>query len=220
MRIRTIKYLGLVLAFATSLTTTTNAQLILTASGSGAIFSSSSGGVASPLSDGGTSVVSVSAQPYSFGSGDTGTLATSVYSGDGYNPLGGYTYVYTLTISGGVIATAELNGDWGSSVYLGYGKSSTSIPYGGALSSPSLVNLFGGNPGVGGTLGVGTYYFLVGTSSTQVGLSTASLIDGGSQSGISIAVPVPEPTTMIAGAMLLVPFGMSTLRSLRNRGQA
>jgi hypothetical protein len=31
------------------------------------------------------------------------------------------------------------------------------------------------------------------------------------------AVPVPEPTTMIAGALLLLPFGASTLRILRKR---
>ena len=30
-------------------------------------------------------------------------------------------------------------------------------------------------------------------------------------------VPVPEPTTMIAGALLLLPFGASTLRILRRR---
>jgi hypothetical protein len=29
------------------------------------------------------------------------------------------------------------------------------------------------------------------------------------------APPVPEPTTMIAGALLLLPFGASTLRVLR-----
>jgi hypothetical protein len=29
--------------------------------------------------------------------------------------------------------------------------------------------------------------------------------------------PVPEPTTMIAGALLLLPFGASTLRVLRRR---
>ena len=28
-------------------------------------------------------------------------------------------------------------------------------------------------------------------------------------------VPIPEPTTMIAGALLLLPFGASTLRMLR-----
>ena len=38
-----------------------------------------------------------------------------------------------------------------------------------------------------------------------------------STSSTQIAVPVPEPTTMIAGALLLLPFGASTLRVLRRR---
>jgi hypothetical protein len=33
-------------------------------------------------------------------------------------------------------------------------------------------------------------------------------------------VVVPEPTTMIAGALLLLPFGASTLRILRKRQMA
>ncbi len=33
-------------------------------------------------------------------------------------------------------------------------------------------------------------------------------------------VAVPEPTTMIAGALLLLPFGLSTVRFLRNRATA
>ncbi len=32
--------------------------------------------------------------------------------------------------------------------------------------------------------------------------------------------PVPEPTTMIAGALLLLPFGVSTLRVLRKSRKA
>jgi len=33
--------------------------------------------------------------------------------------------------------------------------------------------------------------------------------------GTATLTPVPEPTTMVAGAMLLLPFGVSTLRMLR-----
>jgi hypothetical protein len=32
--------------------------------------------------------------------------------------------------------------------------------------------------------------------------------------------PVPEPTTMVAGALLLLPFGASTLRMLRKKQTA
>jgi hypothetical protein len=34
---------------------------------------------------------------------------------------------------------------------------------------------------------------------------------------VQVLTPVPEPTTMIAGALLLLPFGASTLRILRRR---
>ena len=36
-----------------------------------------------------------------------------------------------------------------------------------------------------------------------------------SGASINVGTPVPEPTTMIAGALLLLPFGASTLRILR-----
>jgi hypothetical protein len=41
-----------------------------------------------------------------------------------------------------------------------------------------------------------------------------------SPSGQNYVVPVPEPTTMIAGALLLLPFGASTLRILRKKQTA
>ena len=40
---------------------------------------------------------------------------------------------------------------------------------------------------------------------------------GGSSGDIDLHVAVPEPTTMIAGALLLLPFGASTLRILRKK---
>jgi hypothetical protein len=39
----------------------------------------------------------------------------------------------------------------------------------------------------------------------------------GSRAQDQLAVVVPEPTTMIAGALLLLPFSVSTLRCLRSR---
>jgi hypothetical protein len=38
---------------------------------------------------------------------------------------------------------------------------------------------------------------------------------GGSQEFFLLGTPVPEPTTMVAGALLLLPFGLCTLRMLR-----
>lgn len=38
---------------------------------------------------------------------------------------------------------------------------------------------------------------------------------GGSQEFFLLGTPVPEPATMVAGALLLLPFGVSTLRMFR-----
>jgi len=49
--------------------------------------------------------------------------------------------------------------------------------------------------------------------------SAAQIDDGQANTWIAggITTPVPEPTTMIAGALLLLPFGASTVRVLRRR---
>jgi hypothetical protein len=36
----------------------------------------------------------------------------------------------------------------------------------------------------------------------------------------SVVTPVPEPTTIISGALLLLPFGSSAFRQLRKKLQA
>jgi hypothetical protein len=50
--------------------------------------------------------------------------------------------------------------------------------------------------------------------STIIGTKADS---GGSQEFFLLGTPVPEPTTMIAGALLLLPFGASTVRILRRK---
>lgn len=47
-----------------------------------------------------------------------------------------------------------------------------------------------------------------------VGITTGGVIDGFGRD-VNVLAPVPEPTTIIAGALLLLPFGASTLRMLR-----
>ena len=66
------------------------------------------------------------------------------------------------------------------------------------------VNLWGTSAGIDGY----TFY-----GYTAGGGYNPTVVGG---AAISLA-PVPEPTTMIAGALLLLPFGASTLRMLRRR---
>ncbi|MEI7941050.1 MAG: hypothetical protein WCK27_30620, partial [Verrucomicrobiota bacterium] len=57
-------------------------------------------------------------------------------------------------------------------------------------------------------------------SVTPLGLTTPEIGGGTYSSPVNaefLFTPVPEPTTMIAGALLLLPFGASTLRMLRRR---
>jgi hypothetical protein len=50
--------------------------------------------------------------------------------------------------------------------------------------------------------------------------TAAHLFDTGPEYNQSAKVTVPEPTTIIAGALLLLPFGVSTLRILRKKRAA
>jgi len=53
-----------------------------------------------------------------------------------------------------------------------------------------------------------TFQYGTALTGTQIGVA-----------GYAGYAPVPEPTTMIAGALLLLPFGASTLRFLRRRAK-
>lgn len=64
---------------------------------------------------------------------------------------------------------------------------------------------------------------IVGVVVTFVLFANLGAIGGGANSGQSqeflmLGAPMPEPTTLIAGALLILPFGLSTLRFVkRNR---
>jgi hypothetical protein len=78
---------------------------------------------------------------------------------------------------------------------------------GGALNY-LVFNIFFEDPQLQPT--VFNFYAWNGTTLLE---ATRATFDGGAWSFQPI--PVPEPTTMIAGALLLLPFGISTIRRLR-----
>jgi hypothetical protein len=67
--------------------------------------------------------------------------------------------------------------------------------------------------------GNNTEILVVNTAWTTYETQAGSVIDGHS-ANVSILAPVPEPTTMVAGALLLLPFGASTIRILRRNRTA
>jgi len=64
-----------------------------------------------------------------------------------------------------------------------------------------------------------TYLGALNPASVQANLGSGNILrsieNGAGQDLIWNVTPVPEPTTMIAGALLLLPFGVSTFRMLR-----
>jgi hypothetical protein len=128
----------------------------------------------------------------------------------------------------------SVDGLWGSGSAYEYNIISEN---GNQLIGTSLVhvwdwNLNGGAggdvPGLSGVtlnsiLGVGNSYNSVAFGNLQVMRAYAYIGDTGGPSSGSVdinsitvgAYEVPEPTTMVAGALLLLPFGASTIRMLR-----
>jgi len=84
----------------------------------------------------------------------------------------------------------------------------TGLTYSG-LNADLLALADGGN----GSMNV-TFQFNPGQSLTQLTTGSTQI---GSYSGSLAGAVVPEPATLIAGALLLLPFGASTVRILRKR---
>lgn len=160
--------------------------------------------------------------PFAFGGSFSGILTSTVLQeGAAFNPLGGYTFLY-------VIANNATSKD-GLRRYTVDGWDSTPLPVAGntglGLDAPiadrSLSgDIIGFDWGVVTPIAPGLFgEVFVRTSIQQFGIVNGSTIDGGTATQPTYA-PVPEPTTMIAGALLLLPFGASTLRILRKNRTA
>ena len=58
------------------------------------------------------------------------------------------------------------------------------------------------------------------SSITDVKFLFGTTAGTGDETGDAVLVPVPEPTTLIAGVLLLLPFGASALRMIRRKQAA
>jgi len=176
---------------------------------------------------GGAVIASLVGVPYVNGA-LSGTVDSFVVSSDPSNPvlLGGLSFYYVIHNSGASeVSRFAVNGF--NAVNVVPGVDVKVIPVGGG-TSPFSADRSAGVGDLGKTVGFNfsalgagqlpggglSYTMVVHTSALKFGSSLASLVDGGASANVAI-LAVPEPTTMIAGAMLLLPFGASTLRILR-----
>jgi hypothetical protein len=152
----------------------------------------------------------------------TGTLTTTVIQEAlGFNALGGYTFVYNLVndpTSPDTLARLTIDG-WKSALpNVVVGNTGPGLDASTADRSANGDNIgfsWINPPGVA-VGGFATVFVRTGIKFWT--LDNASVIDSGTANFRALAVP--EPTTMIAGVLLLLPFGISTLRSLRSKHSA
>jgi hypothetical protein len=140
------------------------------------------------------------------------------------NPYGAgdLTFIYKLTETGNAdIATLALNG---FSSLTQVTVNNLSLTGGAAALQANLTAGGTLNFTFSGITGNGNFSdeLVVYTSSKVWGQATANVIDNVTAGAADLApvAPVPEPTTAVAGALLLLPFGASTLRILRKNRTA
>ncbi len=192
---------------------TSQASLVLV--GPGASGTSVNAGYTAPV---GANVGDTGALAYSFGGGlDVGSVETQVYNNDINNTLGGLTFLYTIVVTSGDIGGITLNGNWAGQVAIadvtGSAQSINNFNY-KADGSNIRVNWAGAPYSSGLPV---TLQFVIDTSSKADALTLAGLQDSAPDGGANILspVPVPEPATVVAGALLLLPLGIGAARSLR-----
>jgi len=153
-----------------------------------------------------------------------GTITSWVVKNDGNNTLGGLDFVYQVKLTSGDLSQLSLNG------FNSLSSVNVSDTPGGVFSFlPGSVASTAGNPAATQAdwssnlhftwdptaLASGTTDLLVvDTASSQFGINTFSGVEDGGGADVSVYA-VPEPTTILAGALLLLPFGASTLRFAR-----
>jgi hypothetical protein len=140
-----------------------------------------------------------------------GTLNSWVLSGDGANPFsGGLTFVFQISETGNThIDTLALNGFVGSTIYVGQqgsGIASTASKWNG----DGTLNFDFSNLGNGSMSDLLFVY----TSETAYGEVDANVIDHATATAASLA-PIPESSTIVAGVLMLLPFGIGAIRAVR-----
>jgi hypothetical protein len=155
-----------------------------------------------------------------------GTLTSTVYSGANALTLGGDTFVYSLAESGApgvndVVDSLSLTGFAGTtySVYYITPTGAQISPAGTyTVSSSGVITLlFNQNL----TAGQGFSQIVLYDSSPTYAPNLAAVLDTLSANTADLApAPVPEASTVMAGALMLLPLGIGAVRAIRKERTA
>jgi hypothetical protein len=171
--------------------------------------------VQTPIVDtvGGT-LVATSTSPYDWaaqnGPDDTGILTTYVYNDP--TDTKGYTFLYQDQVTGGDVNAITVNGFTKPVVGVATGSGSSADVGQVVYGSFGQITFQWDQDAVAGP---GTFLdVVVASSSFNYGSSVAGISDSTFGNTPDLA-PVPEPSTVVAGILMLLPFGIGAVRSLR-----
>jgi hypothetical protein len=124
---------------------------------------------------------------------------------------GVYTYIYELTSSPGAYLTSFIIGGVLDPVFT---STMTLLSTGNSATATILGNSVGWTWNLGSEVTTDTVSY---TSDYGPGLYDITVADNGAKwsSPPLVAAPVPEPATVVAGALMLLPLGVGAFRALR-----
>jgi hypothetical protein len=171
--------------------------------------------------------ITTSSANYSDSSGLDGTLVSTVYSGVNGLTQGGLTFVYTLSESGGASDNVDglsLTGFKGTTYTVYYESSAGGVSAGGTytVGSSGIITMnFASNL----TPGSAYQQVVIYDSDPNYAPNLAGVIDSSAANAADLAPaplpsPVPEASTIVAGASMLLPLGIGALRTLRKERTA
>lgn len=172
----------------------------------------------------GSDILAELTTPYSFG-GLTGTITSWVVANSPGNTLGGLSFYYQVTETGSEAVGRVSTSDFGIIPGAPVDVATIIAPFDSSVTggvSPVTATRSGGAgsvvgfnfSGLGVATGQSSVLLVVNTPYLSFQTTAGSVIDSSSVN-VAILGPVPEPSTAIAGCLLLLPFGASALRIVR-----
>jgi hypothetical protein len=132
--------------------------------------------------------------------------------GDANNTYGGLTFVLQVNETGSdIVDQLSIDGFGGVTGSFGYSGADT-VAYASAAAGPVQVDF------ASGYTGAGDYVYLY-TSAPSDGGSIVNIQDSINTSA-QILAPVPEASTVMAGALMVLPLGFGAFRALRKERMA
>lgn len=206
---------GLTFGVATS----AHATLSPIASNATDLLSSTAGvvGWATPNANGGSDEAQIAQDMLYLNNGGSSSSMPYPISGETFNNNTAGTGGAALSYGGGTVenASANVTGNLSNPVASGY--EFVIAKYGGPGGGGYILFYLGGN-----SIELPQLSYALWGKSNQYGISDYTEFDVSGNTAVSQGdtSPIPEPSTVFAASLLLIPFGMSTLRVLRKSSRA